>query len=202
MKGILLLNGEPYTNDMSIFNGEYVVCCDGAYLWAKDKIKIDMLLGDFDSLNELPTHLKVERFPVEKDYTDGESGIKLLIEKGVDEIIILGGDGKRLDHFLGNLQLLYLAYKEGVDCKMITKQSTIYISSGIINFNNLKGKTISLLPFLENAHIIDSDGFKYPIKDLTLKKGECRGISNILLKDEGYINCDSNCLLIIENNFI
>ena len=48
MKAIILLNGEPYRG--AIAEGAYVYCCDGAYKWAKDKVRIDENLGDYDSL--------------------------------------------------------------------------------------------------------------------------------------------------------
>ena len=48
MKAIILLNGEPYRGEIA--EGAYVYCCDGAYKWAKDKVRIDENLGDYDSL--------------------------------------------------------------------------------------------------------------------------------------------------------
>ncbi|MDE7181471.1 MAG: hypothetical protein K2O41_00380, partial [Clostridia bacterium] len=62
MKGILLLNGEPFTEKIDD-KGALVVCCDGAYKWAKGKIRIDMNVGDFDSLEEVPTTPPAEVYP-------------------------------------------------------------------------------------------------------------------------------------------
>ena len=53
MKGIILLNGEPYSGEIKR-DGAIVYCCDGAYEWAKAKVKIDKNLGDFDSLGYVP----------------------------------------------------------------------------------------------------------------------------------------------------
>ena len=105
MKGILLLNGEPYDGEIDDTSA-VVVCCDGAYEWAKNKVRIDKNVGDFDSLKYIPTPAPEEIYPAEKDYTDGEIALKKLIALGVDEIEIYGGGGGREDHFLGNLQLL------------------------------------------------------------------------------------------------
>ena len=50
MKGILLLNGTPYGGEIP---AEFpVYCCDGAYRWAKNKVKIYKNNGDLDSLDE------------------------------------------------------------------------------------------------------------------------------------------------------
>ena len=48
MKGIILLNGEPYPYAIDAGNA-LVYCCDGAYKWAKSKVRIDKNIGDFDS---------------------------------------------------------------------------------------------------------------------------------------------------------
>ena len=53
MKGILLLNGEPYSGAIDA-EGAVVYCCDGAYEWAKDRVRIDKNVGDFDSLGYIP----------------------------------------------------------------------------------------------------------------------------------------------------
>ena len=59
MKGIILLNGEPYAEKIDDC-GALVYCCDGAYRWAKGKLRIDKNLGDFDSLDEVPYPLPDE----------------------------------------------------------------------------------------------------------------------------------------------
>ena len=70
MKGIILLNGEPYYKAINAENA-VVYCCDGAYAWAKGRIKIDRNIGDFDSLNQTPYPPPEEIYPAEKDFTDG-----------------------------------------------------------------------------------------------------------------------------------
>ena len=113
MKGILLLNGDPYEGEIDA-EGALVYCCDGAYAWAKGKVRIDKNVGDFDSLDEKPFPEPDEIYPSEKNFTDGEIALFKLIDAGVDEIKIYGGGGGREDHFLGNIHLLYRAYSAGV----------------------------------------------------------------------------------------
>ena len=50
MKGIILLNGEPYKDKIEKREGDIVLSADGALSWAKGKIDIDITAGDFDSL--------------------------------------------------------------------------------------------------------------------------------------------------------
>ena len=44
MKAIILLNGEPYRGEIDAASAR-VWCCDGAYDWAKGRVRIDENLG-------------------------------------------------------------------------------------------------------------------------------------------------------------
>ncbi len=196
MKGIILLNGEPYLDKIEKGAGDLVLAADGALSWAKDKISIDITAGDFDSLGYVPEHSVV--YPSEKNFTDGEIALDLLIERGCGEIEIYGGGGRREDHFFGNLQLLYAAFLRGVKCVMKTACSDIYCAAGKIVFEGKAGRTVSLAPVGLQAHIIESEGLKYPLCDLTLTAGSCRGISNIVQSDYAFADCDKGTLFVFE----
>ena len=65
MKAIILLNGEPYRGAIDASFAR-VWCCDGAYDWAKGKVRIDENLGDYDSLSYMPDPPPAEVYPSEK----------------------------------------------------------------------------------------------------------------------------------------
>lgn len=195
MKGILLLNGEPYHGKINCDNA-LVYCCDGAYRWAKGKVRIDKNIGDFDSLDEAPYPPPEEVYPSEKDYTDGEIGLKKLLAAGADEIEIYGGGGGREDHFLGNLHLLYKAVKCGVKCKMICNNAEIFAFKNGARLDGLKGKTLSVLPFGERLHIMGSEGLKYAYPEY-IGYGECRGISNVAEEDKARLDFEGFALIIV-----
>ena len=196
---VILLNGEPYRGEIPTENA-YVICCDGAYSWAKGKVRIDENLGDFDSLSEPPVPAPRMKFPSEKNETDGELAVERAIELGATHILFYGGGGKREDHFLGNLHLLYKALRAGVFAELITNGAAISLfGKGKHCFACESGTTISLLPFGGGAHIMESSGLKYPLNGLRLCYGTTRGISNIVTGnafsftvDEGYVLCVIN----------
>ena len=195
MKGIILLNGEPYSGEINT-DGAKVFCCDGAYNWAKGKVRIDKNIGDFDSLNEVPVPPPEEIYPAEKNFTDGEIALIKLIESGADEIEIYGGGGGREDHFLGNIHLLYKAFCAGAKCRMVNNNSILFPASGKILLGEFSQKTISVLPFGGALHIIDSAGLKYSYPEV-ISYGECRGISNICESLSAYLTVDGVALVII-----
>ncbi len=197
MKAVILLNGEPYTGKIDAENA-YVYCCDGAYKWAKGRVRIDETLGDFDSLNETPCPPPSKVYPSEKDYTDGELALLRAIKAGYSEIEIYGGGGKREDHFIGNLHLLYAACKRGVKAELVTDYARIFAGEGRIELNGLKGKTVSVAPFGGRAHIMECSGFYYPMPK-TFVYGSTRGISNVVTRERAYFTAKGKVLVFVND---
>lgn len=198
MKGVLLLNGQPYAGEIEA-DGALVYCCDGAYRWARGRVKIDRNVGDFDSLDGIPDPPPEEIYPSEKNYTDGEIALLQMLDRGVTELKIYGGGGGREDHFLGNLQLLYLAYRRGVRAMMINENSLLFVAGGRISLGEYAGKTVSVLPFGNRLRIMESAGCKYSYpKRISL--GECRGVSNVVESGEAFLRLrKGDCALVIVN---
>ena len=98
----------------------------------RDRIMPDIILGDFDSVNKdaidyyrNKTEIPIKDFPPEKDETDTELAIRTAIEMGAEEIILFGATGTRVDHLLGNIQLLSLGLQTGVDCQIVDANNRI-----------------------------------------------------------------------------
>lgn len=198
MRAVILLNGEPYAGKIDGASAR-VYCCDGAYRWAKGKVRIDETLGDFDSLDYIPDPPPSEIYSSEKDETDGEIALFRAIAAGAEEIEIYGGGGKREDHFLGNLHLLYAAFKRGVKASLITNYARIFAAEGRTEISGCKGRTVSVVPFGGAAHIIKSEGFYYPLDGLDLKYGSTRTVSNIVTKDKASFTAQGIVLVIVNH---
>ena len=95
--------------------GDLVLAADAGYrICRKEGIVPDLLLGDFDSMEEPADFDRVQRVPVEKDDTDTMLAIRTALERGCDTVYISGGTGgKRLDHTLANLQSLLFLRRRG-----------------------------------------------------------------------------------------
>lgn len=196
MKAIILLNGEPYRGGIDASDAR-VWCCDGAYDWAKGRVRIDENLGDYDSLGYTPDPPPAEVYPSEKNYTDGELALMRAVVAGADEIEFYGGGGGREDHFLGNLHLLYAALKRGVRACMITNYARIFAAEGEVVIEGKRGRTLSIVPFGGSVHIMESGGLYYPLPE-TFVYGSTRGISNVVTADRAHFTVEGVVLVFID----
>lgn len=199
MTGVLLLNGQP-PQKVALPDDCFVVCTDGAYGWAKKLgLKPDITVGDFDSLGYVPDDCPTEKYPSEKNQTDGEIALSFLKEKGCRDVIVYGAFGRRTDHFLGNLALLGAAETMGLRLTLKNDFESIFLGDGLVKFRPHKNGTISLVPYGDSSHIINSKGLKYPLEDLLLTRNDTRGISNEATADEVEFFVKSGKVLVLES---
>src|SRR5438105_1581018 len=112
---IVLAGGDPVASDMrhSLPDHAYVVAADsGVHLADGLDLHVDCVVGDMDSADPAAVDAAaragatIERHPAEKDATDLELALLVAQRRGVDRVIIVGGAGGRLDHFLANVAVL------------------------------------------------------------------------------------------------
>lgn len=173
-----------------------LICADKGYEYAKILNFIpDIILGDFDSLGYTPNNAEV--FPKDKNFSDTELALKKAIEIGATDIDIYFSLGGRLDHELFNINLLKYAKNQGVTAKIISGNTLLRLISGSGNYEVKNGSVVSFVPFSSEAHIIKSEGLKYPLDKITAIKGETLTLSNEATSDEIYVEIKSGELLLI-----
>ena len=116
MTGIIVCSGSitDYALIEKYFEkADLIICADGGANHLRKLGKLpDILVGDFDSISEgdldllLAANVEIVRFPSEKDATDTQLAVQLAMDRGCDEVILLGAAGTRLDHTLANVFLL------------------------------------------------------------------------------------------------
>jgi thiamine pyrophosphokinase len=200
---LLLLNGnapEKITNPQDY---EIFIATDGAIQKAIHLGVIpDFVLGDFDSIdNELAKNLNVNfvRAP-DQNFTDFEKSLAFIHEKGFEEVHIYGASGGEQDHFLGNLSAA-LAWKSKIKLTFFDKYGTYYFlkKSEQNRINEVKGKTISLLP-LPNADQVSTSGLEFPLQKEDLNFGKRIGTRNFAIESEIEIHFTEGNLLIFIND--
>lgn len=180
---------------------DLVICADGGVIYAKKMgIAPDVIVGDFDSCDiEFVRSFEgaeIIKFPSEKDKTDTELAVDYAIERGQKHILLLGSTGSRLDHTLANIGLLKTMLDRGVKGEIVNEKNRAFIVEERAKLR-AKGHYISLIPFAGDVSGITLRGFKYPLRDGTLRMGSSLGISNELVEEEGEIIVKKGFLLVV-----
>mgnify|MGYP000107971621 FL=1 len=153
------------------YTWDYIVCADAGMKFCHTAgIQPDLILGDFDSVDDASyTYFKetcperMEQFPTHKDETDTELALLRAIAAGADAVTMIGATGTRIDHLLGNIQMLKLALDRGVPCQIVDAHNRIRMVDGqiMLQKSDQFGKYVSLLPFY-------SGSYRYYIKGICL----------------------------------
>ena len=166
--------------------GDFIIAADAGYRTCREAgIVPDLLLGDFDSMDQPADFANIHRSPVEKDDTDTMLAIKTALEQGCDTVYIYGGTGgKRLDHTLANLQSLLYLRRRGARGWLYDND---FVWTVLENETLEIGRTVdwgllSVFCLGDRAEGIDETGVQYPLKDAVLTPEFPLGVSNHILE--------------------
>lgn len=172
-----------------------VVCADSGLDAAYQLgLSVDYAMGDFDSASrevllnyknqkaENANHTEFVQYPPEKDATDMHIVLDWVVDRLPSEIIILGATGRRLDHFLANLNILMKPLSYGIPTYIVDEHNRLYLldHSHIIRREEMFGKYISFIPLTEEVSAVYLRGFKYELNGQNLTLGDSLGVSNEL----------------------
>jgi thiamine pyrophosphokinase len=186
-----------------ISNADLIICADsGANHLYKHKITPHYLVGDFDSISlEILEYYKnqecsILKFPPEKDFTDSELAMNIAFDYNVSEIVFLGCTGTRIDHFFGNLTLLYKSMNKGIKASIKDNNNEIFMVNKNTIIQGIKGEKFSLMPYRREIYGLNIKGSKYDLKDYNLKIGDGLTISNEFEEEKVSIEFRKGDLLI------
>ncbi len=189
-----------------ISSKDLLICADGAAEFAYSQgIIPHMIIGDLDSIStQVRSHFEKtttlwQKFPREKDNTDADLAIQYALDKQVDEIIIFGLFGDRIDHMLSNIfHISEIAQNK--PCRMIEGNMDMYIVRDKVILNGKKGDELSLIPLKGDCERITTRGLYYPLQQEDIPFGSTRGISNVFLKEKVEIQIRSGVLLVVHRH--
>ena len=193
MKAYIYTGGKIYPEYISESPKEedLIIAADSGYKNAKAcGVHPDILIGDFDSLGQVPDDVdEVLQLPEKKDLTDTQTAVEIAIERGATEIIIISGTDGRLDHTLSTLAIIEGLWNRNIRAIITSGQNRIrYIkNSGHILLRERAYKYFSVIACDDTVKGVSIDGAKYPLKNAKLTRTLQYAVSNEI---------DGNCSLI------
>jgi thiamine pyrophosphokinase len=177
-------------NEYDHFSGyftknDYIICVDsGARHLIRMNITPDCIIGDMDSIEKKDFKKFADegvpfiKYPEQKEETDSELAVRLAVDSGYKEIIILGALGLRFDHSIANIFLLRSILDRGIQGWIIDEKNKVTVIDREIKIKKEQGIKVSLLPLSDTVTGITTEGLYYPLQDAEMIIGPTRGISN------------------------
>ena len=180
---------------------DFVIAADKGYEnLMKSGKRVDLLLGDFDSIDAKLPEIPTVRHPVVKDDTDTALAIEYAINKGYNRFVIYGCIGGRIDHTVANLQLLHKYAENGVEMIFIENENCITaIKNSSLTFKKEATGNVSVFSLSEESGGVSIGGLFYELSDHTLFSSEPLGVSNEFVGKESKISVKDGILMIITN---
>lgn len=182
----------------------------GARFFYESGIAPDLLVGDFDSLPlEILQYYEergteILRFCPQKDETDTQLALCMAIDRNCKEIFILGATGTRIDHVIGNIQILAQARKKGANAWLIDACNRIHLvkSQESIRKNEQFGTYVSFFPWTTTVEGLTLTGFAYPLENAVIDSESSLTVSNEITEETAHISYQKGLLLMIESKDI
>ena len=166
-------------------NGDVVIAVDQAVLALyKQRIKIDLAVGDFDSLTNqgMLINLNVIRLNPVKDVTDTHQALVEASKMNPEEIFLIGGiGGERIEHFMVHT----LFFDEFPSLRIIDDNTEIRMLQEGLHEVETKGY-VTYLAYPKAK--ISLMGFKYPLSEYLLMTYDPLCISNEVVEKKGIIH--------------
>lgn len=160
----------------------------------------DVLIGDFDSLD--PTTLDalssvpIERYPRDKDATDGQLAIERALRAQASELWLVGFlGGPRLDQALANVLLLTRIQVPSLmldghnECRLVRPAEGQAWTAET-------PEIVSLLPLSADVRGVRTSGLRWPLQDASLSLGDTRGVSNEPVGTSVSVSVETGLLLL------
>ena len=178
---------------------DLLICADGGYLYArKQDLKVDLLVGDFDSLKDIPLDVQTVKLNKIKDETDLYIAIEEGIKRGYQTFDIYGALGGRIEHTIANIQILANLKSKGLTAKLIDDKTIVeMLSTGTYIYNERCGY-ISLFSYT-NESTITIKNLLYEVNNKTISNEFPLGIDNEFIGKESTVTVHNGLVLSIIN---
>ena len=183
---------------------DFFIFCDGGLTHAEGLcVEPDVIVGDFDSctsedLARWKDSCEMVRLPREKDDTDTLFAVKLALERGYSDFLLLGAMGGRFDHAMGNVSILLYLHGLGKRALLVDDYSQMRIVGKEPFHIDDSCSYFSVLTVAGNVSGVTIKNAKYPLEKASLSSDFQLGISNEVLPEKvAEVSVENGRLLVV-----
>ncbi len=205
MKAFIYTGGKIHPAHITEFphEGDMILAADSGYSNALALgVKPQILLGDLDSLadHEPPRDIELIRVPAEKDDTDTQLAVRTALERGADEIVIVGGLEGRLDHTLSSVAILEYLDQNHIHALMTSGKNRVrFLRNNSTLIARSAYRYLSLIAADPIVKGVTLEGCKYPLKKARLSRTFQYAVSNEIVGNCAFLDVRRGGVWIIES---
>ena len=198
MKTCYIIGGGSFDGFFDeIKKDDLVLAADRGYKLAKsENIKVDYIIGDFDSSKRPEDDHVIALNPV-KDFTDTVAAIEFAKEKGYKKIIIYGGLGGRESHTISNIRTIFHYKKQGVDIKLKSRSKEIFVVDDKFTYTYDNHDFYVSIFSLNDKTRLTIKGLYYELDDYKMKIDDALGVSNETKKEDFEIEVKDGAVVVV-----
>ena len=196
--------------DIPVQSGDFVIAADGGYAYCRRLgVEPDLILGDFDSLDEENRrHVeavrqerpdRVQLLPVMKDDTDMLAAMKEGLKRSFRSFdIYAAAQGKRLSHTIANIQCLNYLKEHGASGRLIEAEEEVFLlRNETVTFDRKERGFLSLFSLGDRAEGVTIRNMKYLLNEAVVDNAFPVGVSNEFIGEAGSVTVKNGTLLVI-----
>ena len=154
-------------------------------------------------------NVEIVSLPRDKDKTDTEVGLDIVLDRGFSTAVLVGGcGGTRIDHEIANLFLIERYAKMDLDVILCSKRTMIFGLSGADSeysthkskrwFRGKPGDWVTIIPITPEVEGVTTYCLRFPLYDAILERGATLGVSNEMTQNEAAVSVAKGfCLVIV-----
>ncbi|MEX1262650.1 MAG: thiamine diphosphokinase [Actinomycetota bacterium] len=200
----IFCGGGPSRVSLDVPDDAFVLAADVGLAEANRLgVGVDLLVGDLDSVNAADLEAfesaggEVRRHPEDKDATDLDLAIMEAIAAGMERVVVVGGDGGRLDHLIGNALVLTSPRYARVEIDAVFGAARLHVARGRRELAGVADELVSLFALCGSAGGVTTDGLRWPLENAVLEPGSSLGISNRFLGERASIEVSDGVVLAV-----
>ncbi len=182
--------------------GDLVIAADGGYKNATLMgVHINLLVGDFDSLGQIPDDVDdILQVPAEKNETDTQLAVRIALEKGADDLVIIASTSGRVDHAMSTLAILEELWEKRIPAHIVNGQNRVRFirNSGTILVRS-PYRYFSVLAADDKIKGVSIEGGKYPLVNKVIERKKQFAVSNEITKNAALITVKKGGAYIVES---
>jgi thiamine pyrophosphokinase len=198
MRTLIVTGGEAEGLIGPIEEFDLVIAADSGFDHAGAlELRVDLVVGDFDSVKGDLGSVATEVHPRDKDHSDLELALDVALARGTSELLILGGGGGRLDHLLVNAAVIAHSRFRSMQIRWESGVSTVHVVWDRTTIRGRPGDIVTLLAAGGDASGVTTSGLRWALRSARLAAASSRGLSNEMLDNHAWVSVATGVLLAI-----